>query len=187
MNGSERMERQHAVTVQKLLTDSKLVEDAKAVICEGLKEHWGESFDINFNEDLVNFESHYLVSVVETTANAPAMFVAVKDGQVVGTGALIPEDVQKEIQSCKTDDFAKVEERKVMRIVRMSVAKECRRCGVGSVVLRELLRVAKQERGCTELVVETTADWDDAVAFYLHNGFIPQGVRDGDMHFAYKL
>ena len=182
------MERQHGVTVQKLLMDIQLVEDAKAVILEGLKEHWGESFDVNFNEDLVNFESHYLVSVVETTTNAPAMYVALKDGRVVGTGALIPEDVQEEIQSCcNTEDFAKVEERKVMRIVRMSVAKECRRCGVGSVVLRELLRVAKQERGCTELVVETTADWDDAVAFYLHNGFIPQGVRDGDMHFAYKL
>jgi len=41
---------------------------------------------------------------------------------------------------------------------------------------RELLRVAKQERGCTELVVETTADWDDAVAFYLHNGSYPQGL-----------
>jgi len=63
------------------------------------------------------------------------MYVALKDGQVVGTGALIPEDVPEEIQSCNNEDFAKVDERKVMRIVRMSVAKECRRCGVGSVVL----------------------------------------------------
>jgi len=62
MNGDseEGMERQHGVTVQKLVTDSQLVEDAKAVILEVLKEHWGESFDGNFNEDLVNFESYYL-------------------------------------------------------------------------------------------------------------------------------
>jgi ribosomal protein S18 acetylase RimI-like enzyme len=52
----------------------------------------------------------------------------------------------------------------------MSTARRFRRSGVGSAVIRRLLAEA-QRRGMRRVVLGTEAWWDDAVAFYLAQGF----------------
>lgn len=163
--------------------ESVLIEQAKQIIIEGLREHWGEAFDLNYNADLIDFEKTYLRNPQNS------FFVALlKDKQkeeVIGTGALIPE---KEGKVSKLREREKTAERKEtkFRIVRMSVRKDYRRKGVGKRILVELLREAKEERKGSVVVVETTDTWEVAKSFYIRWGFIPIGVKDGDMHF-FKL
>jgi ribosomal protein S18 acetylase RimI-like enzyme len=90
------------------------------------------------------------------------------DGVLIGTGALMPEG----------DDAG--------RIVRMSVDKTHRRGGVGSRILRALLNHACV-RGYRTIVLETTETWDDAISFYLRNGFCITHHADGDAHFELRL
>ena len=96
------------------------------------------------------------------------MLVAKADGVVVGVGVL---------DRCSRD---------VDRIVRMSVATDARRRGVGSLMLDEILRIA-WAAGFRRIELETTATWTDAVAFYAGKGFVPTKLRDGDQHFAIEI
>jgi GNAT superfamily N-acetyltransferase len=79
----------------------------RALILQGLEEHWG-CIDENLNEDLVDIESSYRDGL---------FILAWIDNQLVGTGALIPE------------------EEGVMRVARMSVLKPYRRQGIGKKIL----------------------------------------------------
>lgn len=131
---------------------------ARTLILRGLAERWGE-LDETRNPDLDDIADHY----------ADGLFlVAVDDGQIVATGALIPEG------------------ERVGRVVRMSVARDRRRRGIGRQMLYALWEAAIQ-RGYRRLVLETTATWVDAVAFYRAHGFRPVGEQHGDMHFVLEL
>ncbi|MDT8304964.1 MAG: GNAT family N-acetyltransferase [Anaerolineae bacterium] len=131
---------------------------ARALILEGLAEHWG-TLDARLNSDLDDIPASY----------ASGLFlVAEIGGALAGTGALIPEEPG------------------VGRIVRMSVAREKRRQGIGRLLLAALLAAAR-ERGYQRIVLETTATWEDAIAFYRRAGFGPVGERDGDLHFVLEL
>lgn len=68
----------------------------------------------------------------------------------------------------------------------MSVAKSHRRLGIGACILHELLGEARR-CGYTRVVLETTDTWDDAISFYLRNGFRVAARRDGDVHFEMNL
>jgi len=127
----------------------------KELIVQGLAERWG-GYDPQFNPDLEDFAGHYGSSVI---------LVAKRGSRIVGVGVLQPE-------GAGTD-----------RIVRMSVAGDCRRQGVGTQLLQGLLQAAR-DRGCRRVVLETTASWESAVKFYGSRGFIPTEVRDGDQHFV---
>jgi GNAT superfamily N-acetyltransferase len=127
----------------------------RELIVQGLAERWGR-YDPQCNPDLENFAEHYRSSVV---------LVAKRGSRIVGAGVLQPE----------SDGTG--------RIVRMSVASDCRREGIGTLILQGLLQAAR-ERGYKRVVVETTASWESAVKFYSSRGFIPTEVRDGDQHFA---
>lgn len=94
--------------------------------------------------------------------------MAYRGQTLIGTGALIREDEA------------------TGRIVRMSVAIAERRAGVGTLILRELEARAKQ-RGFRRIVLETTATWDEVIAFYVRNGYTTLGERDGDRHFEKLL
>lgn len=131
---------------------------ARALILGGLAEHWGY-LDERLNPDLDDIAAHY----------AGALFlVAEVNGELIGTGALIAEGPA------------------TGRIVRMSVAREKRRHGIGRLLLDALLAAARQ-RGYRRIVLETTATWEDATAFYRRAGFRPVAERDGDLHFVLEL
>ncbi len=133
-------------------------EPAKALILAGLEEHWG-TLDPTLNPDLNEIAAHYADGV---------FLVAERGAEIVGTGALLPED------------------ERTGRIVRMSVAGAARRQGLGSRILAQLVDHARA-RGYRRLVLETTSTWDDAVSFYRHHGFRVVGTRDGDTHFERAL
>ena len=103
------------------------------------------------------------------TAYAQAVFlVAVQQGRVIGTGALIP-----------TADAS-------AEIVRMSVAADMRRKGVASALLQALCARART-LGVRQLVLETTETWQDAIAFYEHAGFKETHHSNGDIYFRLEL
>lgn len=133
-------------------------EPARALVLAGLEEHWG-TLDLNRNPDLADIADCYKDGV---------FLVAIIDGELIGTGALLPEGPQ------------------TGRIVRMSVARSRRRQGIGQRILAALLDEARQA-GHSLVVLETTADWKEAVSFYHRNGFRSVDVRDGDIHFAMNL
>lgn len=132
--------------------------EARALILEGLKEHWGE-IDPLRNPDLDDIASSY----------AGGFFrVAVRGSRIVATGALLPRG------------------NGAAEIVRMSVARGERRQGIGSAVLRQLLDEARAA-GCRRIILETTSTWDEAIAFYQKRGFQPTHIRGGDTYFALDL
>jgi GNAT superfamily N-acetyltransferase len=134
---------------------------ARALILAGLEEHWGW-LDPSLNPGLDNILTSY--------ANGTFLVAKIdgEDGELVGTGALMPV----------ADGVA--------RIVRMSVARAHRWSGVGTRILRALLDEARAQ-GIHNIVLETTETWDDAISFYLRNGFRLTHHADGDAHFEMKF
>lgn len=133
---------------------------AKALILEGLVEHWG-ALDPTLNPDLDDIAATYADGCFLT---------AWQEERLVGTGAILPEP----------DDEG------TARVGRMSVARDCRRQGIGRALL-DALCTAAQEAGYRRLVLETTATWQGVIDFYQTYGFRALGVRGGDMHFEMDL
>ena len=131
---------------------------ARALVLAGMAEHWGQ-IDLAMNPDLDNIAEHY---------RNGHFLLAVSDGRPIGTGAVLPEGAE------------------AMRIVRMSVARESRRRGVATHVLKRLLALAA-DTGCRRVLCETTETWDDAIHFYLDNGFAIAERRNGEVHFVLAL
>lgn len=131
---------------------------AKALILAGLAAHWGW-LDPTRNPDLDNIAASYTSGV---------FLVAYDRGELVGTGALIPAG------------------KRAGQLVRMSVAESRRRQGLGRGLLQALITAAR-ERGYTRLVLETTATWAEAIAFYEANGFHRSHEADGDVYFVRQI
>jgi GNAT superfamily N-acetyltransferase len=132
--------------------------EAKALILAGLVEHWG-FLDPTLNPDLDDITSHY----------AEATFVVARQGgRLVGTGALVPRCAEQ------------------AEIMRMSVAKELRRQGIGRLLLQRLCVVA-QGQGFQRVILETTDTWHDVIQFYQQFGFQITHYHAGDIYFALDL
>lgn len=131
---------------------------AKALILAGLVAHWGW-LDPALNPDLDDIAASYAGGV---------FLVGCEGTRLVATGALLPEGEQ------------------TGRIVRMSVDGRERRRGYGRDLLHALLQTA-QELGFTQVVLETTATWADAIQFYEANGFHRTHEADGDIHFRWVI
>jgi len=131
---------------------------ARDLILTGLAEHWGQ-LDPGRNPDLEDISTAYSQAV---------FLVAVHQGRVIATGALIPA----------ADGTA--------QIVRMSVAEELRRRGVASALLQALCARART-LGVRQLVLETTETWQDAIAFYKNFGFEETHHLNGDIYFKLAL
>ena len=131
---------------------------ARCLILSGLQERWGH-LDKTKNPDLDDIAAAYTEGL---------FLVAYAGERLVATGGILAEGEG------------------VGRIVRMSVARDVRRRGVGRRMLQALLEAARI-RGYGKIVLETTATWADAIAFYRREGFRPLGIRDGDMHFEKEL
>lgn len=131
---------------------------ALRLILEGMKGHWGY-IDPDRNPDLKDIAANYPEG---------AFVVAVRGGELVGTGALVAENLE------------------TARIVRMSVARNHRRSGIGTAILRHLRRLAIAA-GYSRIVLETTSSWSDAVAFYMGMGFRLSHVEEDNTHFVLDL
>ena len=118
-------------------------EAAAALILDGLGEHFG-FIDETLNTDLDDIWQHYIQT-------GGFFVVAKRDGEVVGTGALINDGGNG-------------------RLVRMSVSKSSQRQGIGRKLVRHLIQLAR-EQGYDRLLVETNNDWYDAIGLYVHCGF----------------
>ena len=126
---------------------------ARELILAGLAEHWG-IIDPNLNQDVEDLGSFYPDSI----------FVIKQDGEVLATGALAPID------------------QKTWQVVRMSVDKRYRRQGLGTMMLKHLIQTARQ-RGANRLILETTADWNEARQFYRSAGFKFTHLRADDAYY----
>jgi GNAT superfamily N-acetyltransferase len=127
----------------------------KTLILAGLAEHWG-TLDPSKNVDLNDISSTY--------GNA-TFLVAWHQARIIGTGALVP----------KEDDTAEV--------VRMSVASDMRRQGIGSLILQQLCRHARMA-GYRQIILETTETWHEVIEFYRWFGFRITHYRNGDVYLA---
>lgn len=116
--------------------------EVAALILGGLAEHW-ETVDVSLNPDVDDLAASYPDG---------RTIVAVRDGRIVGTGTVFPIG----------DETAEIK--------RMSVDPSCRRSGLGRILVADLLATARAW-GLERVVLETSAHWDDVVAFYLGCGF----------------
>ncbi len=133
-------------------------QEAKALILDGLVGHWGW-LDPTKNPDLDDIAASYAGGVFLTARQA---------GRLVGTGALLPRGEE------------------TAEVLRMSVAADVRRQGIGRLILEQLCQRAR-ESGVRRIVLETTHTWREVVAFYLRFGFHITHYTDGDVYFALDL
>lgn len=133
--------------------------NARDLILKSMREHWAEAFDPERFPDLHSIQRSY---------DGGVFLVARQGGNVVGTGALLPEG------------------ERTFRVCRMAVVRALRRKGIGTALFDELHQQAGI-RGAQALLVETTASWKTARDFYSKLGFVEIAVRDGDVHFRYDL
>ncbi len=126
-------------------------EAVKSLILAGLGEHWGK-IDPRLNPDLNDISASY----------ADATFlVAWLDGSIIGTGALVPRSEQE------------------AEIVRMSVATEMRREGIGTKILEQLCQEGKQ-LGFQRIILEATSTWHEVIEFYKRFGFRITHYRESE-------
>lgn len=119
--------------------------DQRAVrdlVLAGLGEHWG-CIDTSLNPDLDDIASSY---------GHGTTVVAETNGVLVGTGTVVPR------------------ESAVAELVRVSVDISVRGHGVGRQVVDALLGIARGWQMDT-VILETTADWNGVIAFWLRCGF----------------
>jgi ribosomal protein S18 acetylase RimI-like enzyme len=132
--------------------------EVRALILAGLVEHW-VVLDPGRNPDLEDISQSYAGAV---------FLVAREQDRIVGTGALVPRGQQ------------------TGEIVRMSVALDMRRRGVGRRLLERLIREANA-MGMCQLVLETTETWQGAIEFYQRFGFQETHRMDGDVYFRLEI
>lgn len=131
-----------------------------AMILAGLGEHF-KVIDPSLNPDLDDIWTTY-------AAKGSSVLVAVDGNNLVGTGTLIREAAG------------------TGRIVRMSVAADQRRRGIGRLLVRELLAEGRKA-GYTKIVLETNDDWHGAIRMYRSCGFRPYKLRGGEIHLRLDL
>lgn len=127
----------------------------RQLILAGLEEHWGEldpSLNPELDDMLAAYSSGYTVTV--TGANQP-------QAGVIGTGTVLPRG--------NAD----------AEIVRMSVATEMRRSGLGRAIVAHLEAWARAT-GVQRVVLETTSAWTEVVAFYLSCGYTITHTEQSD-------
>lgn len=151
--------------VQQILIEpfkSEYQDAVKNLILAGLTEHWGR-VDPTLNSDLNDISTSY--------ANATFLVARFED-RIIGTGALVPRSDQ------------------VAEIVRMSVAADMRRQGIGTKILEQLCQEAKY-LGFQRIILETTSTWNEVIKFYKRFGFhikhYQNGEFGGEVHFSLDL
>ena len=115
--------------------------------------------DDSKNPDLVDIRTSY---------TGQTFLVALLEGEVVATGALISR------------------EEETGQIVRMHTAPEVRSRGIGTRLLSALEQRARA-RGMTTVELNTEVPWADAIRFYLGNGYVETHRDTADVYFCKRL
>lgn len=123
----------------------------RALILDGLGDRF-DYVDPTLNPDLDDITASYLVP-------GHGFLVAEVGAELAGTAALRVEAGAGQI-------------------VRVSVARQFRRLGIGRALVAALLAVASR-RGLRRVWMETNDDWRDAIGLYRGCGFRPFDHRDG--------
>jgi GNAT superfamily N-acetyltransferase len=130
----------------------------RLMILRGLEEYWGV-LDTEMNTDLDDIGKSYREGL---------FLVAKLADQIIGTGAYLPRSGEQ------------------VEVVRMSVTKRLRSRGIGRQILCQLCCKAHQN-GYSRVILETTATWDRAIAFYQDFGFQITHYVNQDVYFALDL
>jgi ribosomal protein S18 acetylase RimI-like enzyme len=117
---------------------------ARTLILTGLGEHFG-LIDETRNPDIDDIQACYVRA-------GHTFLVAEKGDMLLGTAALVREAPG------------------VARVVRVSVDRAYRRCGIARNLVCQLVAIAVAQ-GMRRLLVETNHDWADALGLYLALGF----------------
>lgn len=131
----------------------------RQLILAGLGERFGQ-VDETLNPDCDNLYQFYVEA-------GQTFLVLEEDGHIIGCGALMAEPGRENVG----------------RLVRVSVASSHQGRGYGRIISQELMQKGV-ERGFTQLLVETNADWHSALQLYRALGFEEYG-RTVDPHFGY--
>jgi putative acetyltransferase len=132
----------------------------RKLILEGLGEHF-DRIDESRNSDIVDIAESFL-------AGGHVFVVAEIGVEIVGAGGLI------------------LEEDGVGRIVRVSVAGDHRRKGIGRALVNHLIAAA-ENRGLEKILVETNNDWFPAIRLYQSCGFEEYSRDDVSVYSALDL
>ena len=149
------------VTIEELTPANQ--HEAASLIRAGLAEHWG-ALDPDLNPDLDD--------LIESYRHGRTILVRRPPGPLLGTGTILPRG------------------HGTAEILRMSVAPDARRLGIGRRIVDELIATARTWNA-DRVVLETTSAWTDVVAFYLRCGFTITHTEMSEFgpetHFAYDL
>ena len=127
-------------------------DEVRSLILAGLGEHWGQ-IDERLNPDVDDIKASY--------GHGRTLVVRLAGSRaIVATGTLVRRDQE------------------TAEIVRMSVAPEHRRLGLGRTIVAELVRTA-EDWGVSAVVLETSSHWHEVVAFYQSCGFAITDRREG--------
>jgi ribosomal protein S18 acetylase RimI-like enzyme len=132
-------------------------EATQLLLRRGLESHWGE-YHAAFNPDI-----NELFKVYEKQ-----MIVGLIDGEIVACGGwktLSPDTVE---------------------FVRFSVSEGFQRQSIGS-KLMEFVETHVRSLGFDKAILETTSSWNDAIGFYLSNGYEVTHEKEGDTYFLKVL
>jgi putative acetyltransferase len=133
------------------------------LVLAGLVDHWG-ALDASLNPDLNDIAGSYAAGL---------FLLGLLGDYLVATGAYLPV----------AGRFA---EAPTCQVMRMSVARDFRRQGLGRQMLAELLQQARAA-GFRRVVLETTETWEDVIRFYLTNGFCITHHQDGNVYFLKEI
>jgi ribosomal protein S18 acetylase RimI-like enzyme len=134
--------------------------EARVLILDGLAEHFGWA-DPTANPDIDDIAASYL-------DRGHLFIVAEADSALIGSAGLV------------------IEEGGSGRVVRVSVARACRRQGLARALVAHLLDAARA-RGLARVWVETNDDWGDALGLYLACGFHEYARAGGSAYLALDL
>lgn len=136
-------------------------EAVRALVLDGLRARWGDSFDPAFNPDLDDIRTTYLDVGAEVV-------VVEREAELVGVGILIAVGEAEG------------------RLLRISVAAACQRQGIATSIVRELVDRGRRRR-MRRILVLTDTPWTSAVELYRACGFAELGSDGVDTHFELCL
>ena len=135
-------------------------EEVQQLILDGLAEHFF-NLDPSLNLDLEDITTTYL-------SKGDLFLIAEMDNRIIATGALVRESLE------------------TGRIVRVSVASDNRRRGIGQLIVQHLLDNARR-LDLKRIFVETNLDWHEALRFYQNLGFCEYNRDLESIHMSLQI
>ncbi|KAG0048833.1 hypothetical protein BGZ83_006273 [Gryganskiella cystojenkinii] len=159
------------------------------LVLEGLAERWGDAFDPSFNKDLDDIYSYYVefhkaVVIILEKGDLNA------DVSIIGCGILLPlpaEDIYGTwCAEAPSSSSTGSKEKRSCRMMRVSVAKDCRGQGHAKAISQDLTNIARR-LNFERILIETNTEWTSAVGLYRSLGFRVVEANEHNVHFELDL